>query len=131
MKKCIVVVFGTFDILHPGHLQFLKAAKRYGTELIVVVTRDSAVRFQKHRAPLMHEREREAMVNALRCVDRAVLGDAPGRWTMITKLKPDVICIGHDQDVAHPALATHSIRIVRIPAKNPKRYRSSRFRTEL
>ena len=129
MAKKRVVVFGTFDMLHPGHLWFLKAAKRYGTELVVVVSRDATVRAEKHHRPVLRERERLTMVRALRCVSRAELGDTPGRWTMIRKLKPDVICIGHDQNTKHPALKDHAVRVVRIRAYRRNRYHSSQFRS--
>ena len=57
MKK--VIVFGTFDIFHPGHEYFLKKSKRFGEELTVVVARDKTVYEVKKRYSLNNEEERE------------------------------------------------------------------------
>ncbi len=96
MKR--VVVFGVFDLLHPGHLYFLQQAKKCGDYLTVVVTRDARVQAEKKRKPVFNERERLQMISALQVVDHAVLGDKVGEWTILKKLKPDVVCVGHDQN---------------------------------
>jgi len=70
-----VVVFGVFDLLHPGHLYFLREARKHGDHLTVVVTRDTRVRAEKNHTPVFTERERLEMVAALKGVDKAVLGD--------------------------------------------------------
>lgn len=96
MKR--VVVFGVFDILHPGHLYFLQQAKKYGNHLTVVVTRKTRVRAEKKHTPVFDERERLKMVFALKEVDRAVLGDRQGEWNVLKRLRPDVVCVGYDQN---------------------------------
>ncbi len=132
MKR--VVVFGTFDVLHPGHVWFLRRAKQHGNQLIVVVARDAMVWRIKKRKPHFTERERLRMVQSLALVDRALLGDRPGAWSMLIKLHPDVICIGYDQERNHPALRAQSgelkkkPRIIRIRAFQPHRYSSSHIR---
>lgn len=94
------MVFGVFDVLHPGHVSFLKQAARYGT-LIVVVARDSTVLFLKKRKPRFSERvrvmhlKRELGKNA-----RVLLGDrVMGRYTVLKRNKPTLICLGYDQNV--------------------------------
>lgn len=134
MKR--VVVFGTFDILHSGHLWFFKQAKRYGDKLIVVVACDAKV-IEEKQQPVFNEKERLELVQSLRMVDRAVLGDQPGEWTMLTKLKPDVICVGYDQNPRHPALGAQIFklkkkpRVVKIKALKTQRYSSSEIRLSL
>lgn len=133
MKR--VVVFGTFDIIHRGHLWFLEQAKRQGNELVVVVARDARVKAQKG-LPHWRERDRLSVIAALRVVDRVVLGDPPGHWRMIVRLKPAVICVGYDQKVSpavHAQLQTlkPTPRVVRIRALRPSQYRSSRIKSFL
>ncbi|MEK7516230.1 MAG: adenylyltransferase/cytidyltransferase family protein [Patescibacteria group bacterium] len=126
-----VLVFGSFDIIHPGHVAFLRAAKRYGDRLIVVVNRDAAYRKEKGRVPIFSERERLALVASLRDVSRAYLGDRPGSWTVIRRLRPDVIGVGYDQRVDHPGLAAQLMRlrkppkIVKIQRFNNRKHKSS------
>jgi FAD synthetase len=132
-----VVVFGTFDILHPGHLAFLRAAKRHGDRLIAVVTRDGRAKTAKGRKPFFNELERLAMVSALDMVDRALLGDTGREWTVVRRLRPDVICIGYDQSGDHPSFLRQLAgmrkrpRLVRLKALRPARYGSSKIRMEV
>lgn len=113
MKR--VVAFGTFDILHPGHIAFLETARRLGTHLTVVVARDTIVRREKGRLPVFSERDRLTVVGSLRCVDRAVLGDRPGSWRVLRRLRPHVVAVGYDQPADHPSLAGTKIKIIRLP----------------
>jgi len=96
-KKKIVVTAGTFDILHPGHYEILKFAKSLGDELIVIVARDETVKKLKGRKPIIPEEQRREMVEALKPVDKAVLGSLKNKLDPILKLKPDIIVLGPDQ----------------------------------
>lgn len=109
-------MFGVFDLLHPGHLYFLREAKKYGDHLTVVITRDARVLHEKGHTPKLNERERVEMVSALRDVDNVALGDKVGEWKILRKLKPNVICIGYDQDATLIECAglTYRPKIVRI-----------------
>ncbi|ADG12722.1 adenylyltransferase/cytidyltransferase family protein [Methanocaldococcus infernus] len=95
MKR--VVAAGTFDILHPGHYEFLKFAKSLGDELIVIVARDKTVEKIKGRKPIIPEEQRRAMVEALKPVDKAILGSLNNKLEPIIELKPDIIVLGPDQ----------------------------------
>lgn len=95
MKR--VLVFGAFDGLHPGHLDFFKQAKKYGNYLIVSVARDRNVLKIKGKRPLFGEDERLDLVGHLKIVDRAVLGALSDFSGHIRAQKPDVICLGYDQ----------------------------------
>ena len=126
-----VLVFGSFDILHPGHLAFLRAAKKYGRRLIVIVNRDATYRKEKGRAPVFSERERLAIIASLRDVSAAYLGDRPGKWTVIRRLQPDVIGVGYDQRATHPGLKAQLAhlrkrpKIVKFPKFLNQKYKSS------
>lgn len=100
MKK--VLVFGTFDGLHEGHLNFFKQASEYGDYLVLVVARDSTVKKNKGKSPKFNEQERLKKVQNCKLVYEALLGseghnpqDDP--YTMIGEIKPDIICLGYDQ----------------------------------
>ncbi len=90
-----VVATGTFDILHPGHVYYLEASRALGDELHVIVARDANV---KHKpAPVIHESQRLRMVQALKVVDHALLGDEHDMFVPIEAIRPDVITIGFNQ----------------------------------
>lgn len=91
-----VMATGVFDLLHPGHIHYLSEAKKLGDELVVVVARDSTAERLKHR-PIVREHERLEMVQALKPVDRAVLGNEGNIYDILSDLKPDVIALGYDQ----------------------------------
>ncbi len=88
---------GVFDLLHPGHIYFLAEAKRLGDELVVVVARDSTARKFKHE-PITTESSRVQLVQALKPVDRAILGHEGGSiYDILEEIRPDVIALGFDQ----------------------------------
>lgn len=124
------MVFGTFAVLHPGHLYFFRQAKKYGDKLIIVVARDATVRKIKGFLPKLNEKARREMVGALKMVDEAVLGDKFDWYKLILKYKPDVICLGYDQTV--PKDFTSELRgrgvaakIIRLKSYKPEKYKSS------
>lgn len=96
MKK--IIVFGTFDILHPGHLSFFKQAKKHGDYLIVVVGRDKIVEKVKGKLPKHNERERVRQIEKTGLTDKVVLGHLENPYKIIQEHKPDVICLGYDQN---------------------------------
>ena len=93
------MVFGCFDIIHPGHLYFLKKAKSLGDKLIVVVARDSTIRKVKKKEPMYNEKERLEHLRELKCVNKAILGDKEDKYKVIEEFKPDIICLGYDQKI--------------------------------
>ena len=131
MKK--VVVFGVFDLLHPGHLYFLKQAKSHGNHLTVIVTRDARVKSEKKRTPFFSEQERLEMVQALQVVDKAVLGDRVGEWTINKLVKTDVICIGYDQNAGLIKKSNFDpkLKVVRIKPWRVQKYTSTNLRKHL
>lgn len=125
----LVIAFGVFDLLHPGHLHFLRSAKKLGDTLIVVVSRDSRVMKEKGRTPVFNEKERLAMIKSLNFVDNAALGDKPGEWKIVKKIKPSIIVVGHDQKIPDHIKGEYVIKRVRSTFRD--RYSSSRIRKAL
>ncbi len=134
-----VLAFGSFDIIHPGHLDYLSKAKRLGDRLVVIVARDGSIRRFKGRDPLFSEKDRLSMIGSLRMVDRAILGnkisDKNGIYRILKKIRPDVIALGYDQRVDMKELVRRlrlyglDPRIVRIKADGRfEAYKSSRLR---
>ncbi|MCD6503732.1 MAG: FAD synthase [Euryarchaeota archaeon] len=126
-KKVKVLVGGVFDIIHPGHIYFLKRAKELGDELIVVIARDSTVIKKKGRKPILPENMRKEIVEALKPVDRAVLGYEEGDiYKIVEEVKPDIIALGYDQDLDPKELEKElskrglSVKVVRIDKYNHK-----------
>ncbi|HYK93980.1 MAG TPA: adenylyltransferase/cytidyltransferase family protein [Thermoplasmata archaeon] len=91
-----VMATGVFDLLHPGHLHFLQEARQLGDELVVVVARDQTARRLKHE-PYVPETIRREMVEALKPVDRAVLGSTTDIYQTVVDVKPDIIALGYNQ----------------------------------
>ncbi len=133
MKK--VLVFGTFDILHPGHEYFLKQAKKHGYELIVVIARDLTVKQIKKLMPDNNELKRLKTIQKLDYVDKAVLGSMDmDKYKIIEDIKPDVICLGYDQTAfvndLEAKLYERGLRpeIIRISAYKPDKHKSSHYK---
>lgn len=126
----LVVATGTFDLLHPGHVLYLERSKALGDELVVIVARDVNVRHKPK--PILPEEQRRRMIEALRPVDRAVLGEEQDIFKTIEQLKPDIITLGFDQhfdaDRLEAELQRRGLhpRIVRIEAHEPCELCSSR-----
>ncbi|RLF53520.1 MAG: FAD synthase [Thermoplasmata archaeon] len=91
-----VMATGTFDILHPGHIYFLKEAKKLGDQLVVVVATDATVRKLKHE-PVNPEHVRLSLIKELKTVDEAYLGYEDDMYRIVEEIKPDVIALGFDQ----------------------------------
>ena len=144
-----ILVFGTFDGLHEGHLDFFKQAKKYGDYLVVVVGRDSTVLKVKKRLPKFNENERlkSVLTNqppprgatgvpvgpARELVSEAKLGNEGNNpYKIIKEINPDIICLGYDQTHFTEKLAQKlqemglsHIEIKRLNAYKPKIYHSS------
>jgi len=91
-----VMATGTFDLLHLGHIYYLKEAKKLGNILAVVVATDSTVRKLKHE-PVNTEEIRLNLIKELKIVDEAYLGHEEDMYEIVEEIKPDIIAIGFDQ----------------------------------
>lgn len=122
-----VMVFGTFDILHPGHLSVFKQAKKYGDYLIVVVARDSTVK-NIGKKILYNERQRLKNIKSIKVVDLAILGSKKDKYAVIKKYKPDVICLGYDQKFFITGLKKIHKKIIRLKPHKKHIFKSSIIR---
>ncbi|MEI6670241.1 MAG: D-glycero-beta-D-manno-heptose 1-phosphate adenylyltransferase [Acidobacteriota bacterium] len=96
-QKRVVFTNGVFDILHPGHVRYLAAARRQGDALIVAVNSDRSVRAIKGPTrPVNPEAERAEVITALDCVDAAVVFDEDTPHEIISLIQPDVLVKGAD-----------------------------------
>jgi len=91
-----VMATGTFDLLHMGHIFYLKEAKKLGNKLSVVVATDSTVRKLKHE-PINPEETRLNLIQELKIVNEAFLGYEKDMYKIVEEIKPDIIAIGYDQ----------------------------------
>ena len=131
-----IIVFGTFDIIHPGHEDFFRQARALSRDpyLIVSVARDAVVIRIKGFKPRHSEEMRRDKVAAHALVDEAVIGDLEVYIEHIRKAAPDIIALGYDQqgefvdhlerDLGEVGL---SVRIVRLAAYKPEVYKTSKI----
>jgi D-beta-D-heptose 7-phosphate kinase/D-beta-D-heptose 1-phosphate adenosyltransferase len=115
----VVFTNGVFDLLHPGHVHYLKEARRLGDVLIVGLNSDRSVRAIKVPGrPLNPERERAEVLLSLSCVDTVVLFDEDTPHRIIEAIQPDVLVKGADwgptEIVGRDVLEARGGRVVRI-----------------
>lgn len=132
MEHKTVLVFGTFDIFHQGHKNFLRQARRYGIFLIVVVARDKTVKKIKGKLPKKREKVRLGQVRKSGLADEAMLGSLGDKYAIIKKIKPDIICLGYDQKVYVDNLpgflfanSLKNVKIKKLKAHRPEVFKSS------
>ncbi len=87
---------GTFDLLHMGHIYYLREAKKLGDTLAVVVATDATVRKLKHE-PITPQEIRVNLIKELKMVDEAYLGHEDDMYSIVEEIKPDIIALGFDQ----------------------------------
>jgi len=128
-KMTKIICFGTFDILHLGHLNYFKQAKKLGDYLIVVIARDQNVK----KKLIFNEKERLELVKSLEIVDQAVLGDLNDHFKIIKKIKPDLICLGYDHKIKRSELKSKlgmNFKIMRMKPYQIDKYKSSKIKSQ-
>jgi len=96
-SKKIVLAGGVFDIIHPGHVHTLNAAKALADVLVVAIATDKTAQKMKKRPPLHNQELRRELVNCLSMVDRTVIGHEDDIFETVREIKPDIIVLGYDQ----------------------------------
>lgn len=129
MNNKKVMCFGTFDILHPGHLNYFQQAKKHGNYLIVVIARDKTKKLQ-NKLIVFNEKERLKTIQNLEIVDEAVLGNLNDKLKVIKDKKPNVLCLGYDQPIKIKTLKQEFplIKIKRMKPYKEHKYKSSLLR---
>ncbi len=131
------MLFGTFDGLHPGHLDFFRQARELARDqafLIVSIARDKNVFKIKHHIPHLNEKARMALLKNCELVDKVVLSGVRDHIPHILKERPDIIALGYDQthyvenlkkDLKNKGL---NVKIVRLKPFKHKIYKNSLLR---
>ena len=116
----VVFTNGVFDLLHPGHVRYLRRARALGDALVVGVNTDRSVRAIKGETrPVTPEGERAEILAALACVDVVVLFDEETPYELIRRIQPDVLVKGADWSeasmIGRDIVEARGGRVVRIP----------------
>jgi rfaE bifunctional protein nucleotidyltransferase chain/domain len=118
--RVVVLTNGCFDLLHPGHVALLEAARAQGDVLVVAINSDASVRRIKGEGrPLVPQAERAETLLALEPVDRVVVYDEPTPIEVVKSLLPDVLVKGadwaEDAIVGREEVEAAGGRVVRVP----------------
>lgn len=131
------MIFGTFDILHAGHLDMFRQAREYGDRLVAVVSRDETTLDVKGNSPFHTHEERKTFLNAMQDIDDAVSGHTDDVYRVIGEHKPHVIALGYDQRVFVDDLAKKitefglETEIVRLSPYKPNDRKTSKIKEYL
>lgn len=130
-----VLVFGTFDIFHPGHISFLKQARSFGGHLSVVIARDKTVLKLKGRLPQNNETKRLERIKDSKLADVVVLGSLGDKYKIIQQIKPNIICLGYDQNFFIKELGNklnefglYETKLIKLKSYQAGKYKSSKLR---
>lgn len=112
----VVLAGGVFDIIHPGHIHTLNAAKALGDVLIVVVATDNTAVKMKKRRPLHSKEQRQELVNSLVMVDLCLVGQEEDIFKTVNLVRPQTIALGYDQ-VHQEKFITDGCKKINLDAK--------------
>ena len=93
----VVLAGGVFDIIHPGHIHTLNAAKDLGDVLVVVIATDKTAEKMKKRLPLHTQDQRKMLVDALSVVNLSIIGREDDIFKTVDFIRPQIIALGYDQ----------------------------------
>lgn len=110
MEKKKVLVGGCFNRIHPGHIYFLREAKKLGDKLIVVLAND-----KNNKKPYAFSAEkRKKTLESLNIADKILIGEPNDKTRIAKKIKPDFIALGYDQKVIPGLEKFKHIRIKKL-----------------
>ncbi len=122
----VVLVGGVFDLIHPGHVHTLKAAKMLGDVLVVVIARTATAKKIRGERKIFHdELLRQELVSSLQFVDLAIIGKEGTLYDTVEFVKPDIIALGYDQIHTEKEIAVNcskrgiNTRIIRLNTPIP------------
>lgn len=117
-KTKIVFTNGCFDIIHKGHVNYLKESKKLGYKLIVGLNSDQSVkRIKGDDRPINNQNDRKEVLEALDCVDEVIIFDEDTPYELIKKIKPDIITKGGDY-TPETVIGNNLSDVVIIPYKD-------------
>lgn len=133
----VVLVGGVFDVIHPGHIHTLKAARKHGDVLIVVVARTStAAKIKKGRKIYHCENLRRELVSSISFVDLAIIGSRMSLYDTVERVSPDIIALGYDQIHSEKEISQNckdrnlAVQIIRLNTPVPG-IKSSQIKDEM
>jgi len=112
----VILAGGVFDIIHPGHISTLNAAKTLGDVLVVVVATDNTAVKMKKRRPIHSQEQRQELVNSLSVVDLCLIGQENDIFKTVNLVKPQIIALGYDQ-VHQEQFITEGCKKIKLDAK--------------
>jgi FAD synthetase len=96
-SRQVVLVGGCYDVLHYGHIQFLKAARARGNYLVIALESDEFIKLHKHRTPIHRQAERKIILEALRYVDEVIelplFTSMEDYQQLVQTIRPNIIAI--------------------------------------
>ncbi len=124
IKEKKVLIAGTFDIIHPGHIYLINEAKKLG-KVIVIVARDSTVKRIKNKVPVIPEEQRLEVIRNIKGVYKARLGNKGADLLKVVEdEKPDIILLGPNQNFDEKAIEQElkqrglQVEVKRLKEKN-------------
>lgn len=129
-----VLIFGTFDILHPGHLKLLNFAAKQGS-VTVALTPDKLCEVYKGEKPVSNYDVRKIRLESLNLIDKVLPADnKPNTYNIISEVKPNVIVLGYDQLSLKKNISKRldelrsTARIIVAPSYRANLYKSSKLK---
>jgi len=105
-----ILAGGCFNSIHPGHIYFLKEAKKIGDKLIVILTND-----KNNKKPYaVPAKERKRMLESLNLADKVLIGSPKDKTKIVKKIKPDIIVLGYDQEMPDGLESFEHVRIKKL-----------------
>jgi tRNA pseudouridine55 synthase len=121
-----VVIFGTFDIIHPGHISVFKYAKSLAKELYVVIARDQNI--DKETKLLFNEKQRLKNLQKYKIIDQVLLGDLKNPLAFHKQINPDLAVLGYDQIQNVDLLKKLPLEVKRAPEFHSKLFKSQKIK---
>ena len=118
--QCVVLAFGCFDLLHPGHTRYLAAARKLGDVLLVALNSDrSALALKGPGRPILPARERAEIMAAIEAVDYVTIFDDPSPAALISQMRPRFVVQTSGDDSPESSnlepIAAAGTQVVRLP----------------
>ena len=130
-----VLLFGSFDLFHPGHDYLIRSSQKYG-KLIISLAQNAAIEKIKGQKPVHDIKERIKNLQKKYPNIRIIEGDKEiGSWSALKKYQPEIVVVGYDQNILKRALteiqSDYNFTIIQLEAFIPEKYKSSLLRKKL